>query len=204
MPQRGLNIYYFGNGKGKTTAAVGLAARAAGAGMDVFILQFVKAKRPASGKKLQSGEWPVSSEILFFESARSSKVGKIHSAQVGAGFVGILGDKKSRAVHVAEAKRGLELAKKIASSGKYRVVILDELLSAVDLKLLSEASVLKLIKSKPAGVHLVYTGHSKTAKVAEVSDLVTEMKMVKHPYYSASRAARNRFLAICRSLFNPI
>jgi cob(I)alamin adenosyltransferase len=185
----GLNIFYFGRGKGKTTAAMGLAARAAGAGMDVFILQFVKAPRPAGGKTLQGGEWPVSSEILFFESVRGSK-GKIGTAQVGAGFVGILGDRKARAVHVREAERGLALAKKIIASKKYGVVILDELLSAVDLKLLSEADVLALIKSKPPSLHLAYTGHRKYVKIVAVSDVATEMKMVAHPYYSGMVAQR--------------
>src|SRR5579864_1902394 len=86
--RRGLNIFYFGKGKGKTTAAIGVAARAAGAGMDVFILQFVKARKPKDGKKLQSGEWPVSSEILYFEAAakalaakKTPGIGKISSGQ---------------------------------------------------------------------------------------------------------------------------
>ena len=186
----GLNIFYFGRGKGKTTAAMGLAARAAGAGMDVFILQFVKAKKLQPGKKLVSGEWPVSSEVTFFENVRGAKIGKVKTEQVGAGFVGILGDKKARAVHVHEAQRGLAMAYKIISSKKYDVVVLDELLSAVELGLLTEAAVLKLIKSKPADVHLVYTGHDSRQKIVDVSDVATEMNMVKHPYYKGVIAKR--------------
>jgi cob(I)alamin adenosyltransferase len=91
---------------------------------------------------------------------------------------------------VREARRGLALAQKIIGSGKYDVVILDELLSAVELNLLTEAEVLKLIKSKPPHLHLVYTGHKKFPKIIAQSDLATEMRMVKHPYYKGVVAQR--------------
>ena len=112
------------------------------------------------------------------------------TAQVGAGFVGILGDKKERAVHVREAERGLAMACKIVASKKYGVVILDELVSAVELGLLGEQEVLNLIALKPPSVHLVYTGHKKFAKIVAASDLVTEMRMVKHPFYGGAIAQR--------------
>ncbi len=188
--RRGLNIFYFGNGKGKTTAVMGLAARAAGAGMNVFILQFVKSKKPKKGEKLQSGEWPTSFEIVFFENARSKKNGKIETLETGAGFVGILGDKKSRSAHIAEARKGLAIAKKLIASDKYDLIILDELISALELKLFSEKEVLALLKNKPKYLHLAYTGHNKFPNVEKISDTVSEIKMIKHPYYKGIIAQR--------------
>jgi ATP:corrinoid adenosyltransferase len=89
---KGLVICYIGAGKGKTTAAMGMAVRAAGDGKNVYILQFVKAKG-ASSDDIKEGEWPVSSEINFFNNVSSgSKIGNIENEQVGLGFVGILGE----------------------------------------------------------------------------------------------------------------
>lgn len=188
--RKGLNIFYYGKGKGKTTAIMGLAARAAGAGMNVFILQFVKSKNK-KGKKLQSGEWPTSSEILFFDAAKKIKgFGKITTEQTGAGFVGILGDKKQRAEHIKEAKKGLALAKKIIKADKYDLVILDELVSAAELDLLSEKEIVSLISSKPKYLHLAYSGHDKFEGIVAASDLVSEINMIKHPYYKGILAQR--------------
>jgi cob(I)alamin adenosyltransferase len=184
IPRKGLVICYIGDGKGKTSAAMGLAARATGAGMKVFILQFVKSQRPSEDRKLEPGEWPISNEILFFE-----KHG-IDTDQVGLGFVGILGDQKERAQHEREALKGLELARQIVSLGKYQVVILDEIISALELNLIEESDILDLIASKPEMLHLVITGHNKYPKIIKACDLVTEMKMVKHPYYNNILAQR--------------
>lgn len=189
--RKGLNIFYYGKGKGKTTALMGLAVRAAGAGMDVYILQFVKSKKPAKNKKLQPGEWPISSEMAFFEaSAKKVGVGKIVTEQCGAGFVGILGDQKEKSVHIKEARKGLQLAKKIIKSDKYDLIILDELVSALELGLLDEKDMLALIKSKPAYMHLAYSGHDAYKGIISASDLVSEIKMIKHPYYKGILAQR--------------
>jgi|SRR6185503_11170275 len=184
IAKKGLVICHIGDGKGKTTAAMGLAARASGAGLDVYILQFVKAKPPKDGGKRESGEWPLSNEIKFFdEISIPSKLGKIETEQVGSGFVGILGDRKERDLHIREAVRGLEIARKIVAAGEYQLIILDEILSAVELSLLTEQDVLELISLKHADVHLVITGHKRYKKIIAASDLVTEMKLIKHPYY---------------------
>lgn len=184
IPRKGLVICYIGDGKGKTSAAMGLVARAKGAGLNVFVLQFVKARRPAEGEKLQPGEWPISNEIVFFEKSG------IDTDQVGLGFVGILGDQKEHDQHKREALRGLELARKMVLSGKYQVVVLDEIISALELKLIEESDILDLISSKPEMLHLVITGHNKYPKIIKACDLVTEMKMVKHPYYNNILAQR--------------
>ncbi len=188
---RGFNIFYFGKGKGKTTAVMGLAARAAGAGMNVCVLQFVKAAEPKKGSSLKSGEWPLSCEFIYFGAAGKKRgIGKIDYKQVGRGFVGILGDKKERAEHKRAAKAGMNLAKKIIMSGKYDLVVLDELVSALELGLIKEKEILQLISLKSADQHLAYTGHDKNKKIIAASDLVSEMRMVKHPYYRGIMAQR--------------
>ena len=191
IARKGLVICSIGDGKGKTSAAMGVAARASGAGMNVFILQFVKARKPKDGEKLQSGEWPLSNEIEFFNNASlRGQLGKIDNEQVGAGFVGILGDQKEKDTHIREAIKGLEIARKVIQSGEYQLVVLDEIISALELGLIEERDILDLIASKPELMHLVVTGHTKFPGIVKASDLVTEMKMVKHPYYKNILAQR--------------
>jgi len=191
VARKGLVICNIGDGKGKTTAAMGQAARASGAGLSVYILQFVKAAAPKEGEKRQSGEWPLSNEINFFNEARvGSRMGKIVCEQVGAGFVGILGDRKEKEIHIREALRGLGLAREVIVSGGYQLVILDEILSAVDLGLLTQDDIINLIKNKPENVHLMLTGHKKYPRIFKFCDTVTEMKALKHAYYEGILAQR--------------
>ncbi len=188
IAKKGLVIVHMGDGKGKTTAAMGLAVRASGSGLSVYILQFVKAKKK---EKRESGEWPLSSEIDFFNSITIPKtMGQITTEQVGEGFVGILGDKKERDAHIRQALHGLELARKILVSKKYDVIILDEILSAVELNLLNENDVLEIIKHKPFMTHLVLTGHDKHKQIIKAADVVTDMKLVKHSYYQGVLAQK--------------
>ncbi len=182
MP-KGLVVCNIGKGKGKTTAAFGIACRASGSGMDVYILQFVKAGEKTSGNR-KEGEWPIASEINFFRSIKIPKnMGRIDTEVCGLGFVGILGDQKSKREHVRAALEGLQKAREVLVSGKYQVVILDEILSAVEVGLLMEDDVVELIKLKPKLVHLVITGHDRYKKILRLCDTVTDMKMVKHGYY---------------------
>lgn len=187
---KGLVICYIGAGKGKTTAAMGMAVRAAGDGKNVYILQFVKAAAKSS-EQIKEGEWPVSSEINFFNNIRTSgDIGSIENEQMGLGFVGILGDKKEKEVHIRQALKGVERAREIITSGEYDLVILDEIISALEVGLLEERDILDLIKIKPELMHLVITGHNKYPKTMAASDLITEMKMLKHPYYKGILAQR--------------
>lgn len=161
----GLTIVYTGNGKGKTTAALGMCVRAAGYKKKVRILQFVKGSwkyGELSGIKLLS-------DFVEME-------------QVGEGFVGIVDDDKGFSVHQEAARKGLELAAEVMQSGKYDVVILDELNVAIDLGLVDLSQVLDLIRHKPEKMHLVITGRNAPQELIESADLVTEMTEIKHPY----------------------
>lgn len=187
---KGLVICYIGAGKGKTTAAMGMAVRAAGDGKNVFILQFVKAGNKTDDK-VKEGEWPISSEINFFDNVSyHSPIGRIDNEQVGLGFVGILGDQKEKDIHIRAALKGVERAREIILSGEYDLVILDEIISALEVGILEERDILDLIKLKAPLQHLVITGHNHYPKILKQCDLVTEMKMIQHPYYKGILAQK--------------
>lgn len=169
---RGLTIFYCGDGKGKTTAAVGLAVRARGAGLRVAFLQLMKSER-----------WP------SHERAMLKKLGMVVQV-LGSGFVGILDDRKPLPEHRAAAHAALAKAKSALGSGRYNVVIADEAVSAVEEGLLKVSDVLSLIRLKPTKVHLVVTGHTRFPAIVRASDLVTEMRNVKHPYKTLNMLAQ--------------
>jgi cob(I)alamin adenosyltransferase len=169
--RRGLTIVYIGDGKGKTTAAVGVATRAAGWGYRVAFLQFVK------------GTWPSG------ERKALPKLGVTVKA-MGTGFVKIMGDKLPMRVHRAAAAKAFAKAKRVLRSKRFDVVICDEAISSVEAKVATQAQVLALIAAKPANVHLVLTGHKKFPRILKAADLVTEMKMTKHPYYAGHLAQK--------------
>lgn len=170
--KQGLTIIYIGDGKGKTSAAAGLAVRAAGTKFKVLYLQFVK------------GDWP-SGERDILESLPNVDV-----KLMGRGFVGILGDRKPIEEHIRAAKLAMEESIKALKSKKYDLVVLDEAISAIESNLLTVDDVAKIIKSKPKSVHLCLTGHKRIKKLIDMADLVTEMKMIKHPYYKGILAQR--------------
>ena len=159
---------YTGNGKGKTTAAFGLALRAAGAELPVFIGQFVK------GMKY--------SEIEAFEKFSDL----ITIKQYGSGcFI----DREPDPEDIQLAKNGLQEIHKVLHSQKFKVVILDEANIATHFKLFSVDDLLRIMNSKPPEVELVITGRYADPKVLEQADLVTEMREIKH-YYTQGVKAR--------------
>lgn len=163
MTPPGLTIVYTGNGKGKTTAALGLAIRAAAAGKKVAIVQFVKS--PAA-----------SGEVRLFKRLRLPIT--IHAS--GLGFVGIYNDRHTKAEHAAAARAGLRQAKRWLKD--YDVVILDEVNGALHARLLKTSDVVSLIAGKPRRTTLVLTGRMAPQSLIRRADLVTEMKEIKHPY----------------------
>ena len=167
--RKGLTIVYTGNGKGKTSAALGAAMRALGHGWRVLIIQFFK------------GDWPV----VYGELELAKKLTpQFEVLQLGRGFVKIMGDKKPFEEHVEAAQAALNLTRERMLSGNYDLIILDEVIYALgylDFKLIDLKDVLGLIKEKPPQLHLILTGRNAPAEIIEAADLVTEMGEVKHP-----------------------
>ncbi|MBF0395886.1 MAG: cob(I)yrinic acid a,c-diamide adenosyltransferase [Desulfobacterales bacterium] len=159
---------YTGNGKGKTTAAIGLAIRAIGAGLKVFIGQFIK-----------SGDY---SELKALE--RISDL--ILVKQFGLGRF-IKGSPNSEDIEAA--KKGLNEIKNIISSNEYNLIILDEANVAVSLGLFTDQDILEIISMKPGNIEIIITGRGASQTIIEAADLVTEMKEIKH-YYQKGVEAR--------------
>ncbi len=166
--RKGYVQVYTGNGKGKTTAALGLAFRAAGAGLKVFIAQFIKGER--------------CSEHLALDRFGEA----ITYRRYGRGLIrGIPAEED-----IAGAREGMREATDAVRSGSYDVVILDEVNVAVFLGLIGVEEVLGLIRGKPASVELVLTGRNAHDAVTEEADLVTEMREIKHYYEKGVKARR--------------
>lgn len=165
---RGYTHIYTGNGKGKTTAAFGLALRAAGNGMKVFIGQFVKGM--------------IYSEIKAIEKFSPQIVTKQFGLEC---FI----NRKPTKDDILAAQKGLSEIKQIISSNEYDIVILDEINIALFYNLIELEEVVSLIKNKPENIELVLTGRYAPKELIELADLVTEMKEVKH-YYEKGIMAR--------------
>jgi cob(I)alamin adenosyltransferase len=159
---------YTGDGKGKTTAALGLALRAAGAGLKVFIAQFVK------------GMWYAELEAL-----------KLLGAQITIHQFGRDCFIRNQPVQddIDIARKGLAEARTALSSGEYRLVILDEANIATHYRLFSVDELIEAISARAPGVEVVITGRKADPKLLELADLVTEMREIKH-YYQKGVAAR--------------
>lgn len=163
---RGLVHLYTGDGKGKTTAALGLALRASGHGMRVCVLQFMKgSKRCGEHKFIQ--RWPA------FEIIQPSPTSYFS---------------QPREQRLALAREALGLASSLAQSGRYDLLILDEALTASKAGLVSSKELLDLIAAKPVPLEMALTGRGAPVELVEAADLVTEMHPVKHPYKAGVRA----------------
>ncbi len=168
--ERGMVQVYTGNGKGKTTAALGVALRAVGHGLKVLVIQFMKGNRQYgeidSARKL-------SPNLTIKPVGRDTFVSKSHPDPAD----------------VERAQEGFALAEKAMEGREYDVVILDEINMAIDYGLINLSDVLRLIDSKPASVELILTGRGAKPEIIEKADLVTEMVERKH-YYSKGISAR--------------
>mgnify|MGYP001163492206 FL=1 len=173
MSEKGLVIVYTGNGKGKTTAALGMALRAVGYEHKVCMLQFIK------------GSWH------YGEMDSSKKLEpNFELIPVGKGFVGILDDNSPREEHEKYAAEAVKICREKIFSGKYDVVILDEVNYAINLDLIDVQDIIKIIKEKPFELDLVLTGRNVREEIVELADLVTEMKEIKHPFKSGIKAKK--------------
>jgi cob(I)alamin adenosyltransferase len=168
--ERGCVQVYTGNCKGKTTAALGLALRAVGRGMKVFMVQFMKGGGPY-GEHLAAER--LAPELTIVATGREGWVDRENPAE------------EDRRL----AADALELARTRLMSGDYDIIILDEINGAVSFGLISVEAVLELINMRPKAVELVLTGRNADERIIDAADLVTEMREIKH-YYKAGVPAR--------------
>ena len=162
LSPRGLVIVITGNGKGKTTSAFGQALRAAGQGLNVFIMQFMKGRDYGEYKAVRK----YLPQITIRRSGLDSFVMRDNPAPVD----------------IELARRGFAAVKKAAASGKYDMLILDEINVAVDFKLIPLEELISFIKNKPPALDLVLTGRYAPRALVKLADTVSEVKEIKHHY----------------------
>ena len=166
---QGLVIVHTGDGKGKTTAALGLLLRAWGQGLRVAMFQFIKAK---------SGNWGES---------RAARKMDVEIVPLGSGFTWTSTDlERDRAL----AHEGWDRCRAAIESGAYDVVVLDELTYCFTFGWLDVEEVLAVLRRRPAGQHVVITGRDATQELIDFADLVTEMRAIKHPYDAGIKAQK--------------
>jgi cob(I)alamin adenosyltransferase len=158
---------YTGDGKGKTTAALGLALRASGHGLRTYVGQFMKGQRYGELEALRDNR-----HITL------KQYGDVHHIRAGS----------AAADDVARARRGLELAREAMLSGQYDIVVLDEVNVSIWFGLLDTEDILAFLDQRPDQVEVVLTGRRAPQELIERADLVTEMRTVKHYYEQGVRA----------------
>lgn len=165
--RKALVILYTGNGKGKTTAALGMLLRAWGRGMKVCMLSFIKTETSNYGEE------------------RAAKKLGIELIPMGGGFTWLSKDlEKDRAL----AQRCWDLCKQKIASNEYDIVVLDEITYPINYGWLNVDEVIDALRSRPADLHVVLTGRDAHEKLIEFADLVTEMREVKHPFSAGVKA----------------
>ncbi len=172
--RHGLTLVFTGNGKGKTTAAVGLTVRAAGNRMRVFFLQFIKGQWKTGERDILRGLPGVDLEVT----GRGFTIERLRNPKIA------LED------HAAAAAHGWTVAQHIVQEGDYDMVVLDEILGAVRAGLVPRDELIELVRTKPPLLHLVLTGRNAPPELVEVADLVSEIQPVKHPLQQGIKAQR--------------
>ena len=173
IPNGGLVIVYTGNGKGKTTASLGVALRAVGHGLKVCMVQFIK------------GEWHYG-ELNSLKKLEPD----FELIVAGKGFIGIIDDDHAFEEHVRAAKTALDIVGQKMSLDIFDIIILDEINYAVHLGLLNLGEVMNIVKNRPKHLSLILTGNYACDEIISLADLVTEMKEIKHPYKKGIKAKR--------------
>ena len=173
--RRGLLLVFTGNGKGKSTAAFGLALRATGNDLPVKVVQFIKGswktgEREAIQKYLPGIDVEVGGKGFTIERLRDPKIPMTE--------------------HQLAARAAFEMAKEAVSSGRYRMVVLDEILGSIKAGLVTDTEVLELARERPKELHLVFTGRGATDPIIAAADLVTEMREIKHHFKAGIPAQR--------------
>ncbi len=162
--RHGLIVVITGNGKGKTTSALGMVLRACGHGLRVCMIQFMKGD-------LYAGEW-----------GGLKQLDNVELFSTGKGFCGIQGNPYPFEEHRANAQEAIKLVKQKMASGNFDLVIMDEINNALHLKLVDLDQVLEILENKPPLLHLILTGRDAHPKVIELADTVSEVREIKHAY----------------------
>ena len=176
MSERGLILVNTGNGKGKTTAALGVALRAVGQGLKVLILQFIK-----------SGNG-------YGELAGLAKLGEqVEIRSMGKGFIYYKRDEVGEAElarHKEAAQEAWHTLVEEVNSNRWDLIIMDEINNAINYELIDVNSVVDMLKHKPERLHVILTGRYAKPEIVDIADTVTEMKVVKHAYEKGIKAAK--------------
>jgi cob(I)alamin adenosyltransferase len=162
---KGLVVVITGNGKGKTTTALGIAVRACGHKLRTSIIQFMKGD-------IYAGEWDGIKKMNC----------QVELISTGKGFCGIQGNPYPYQEHRENAREAIRLARQKMESGQFDILILDEVNNALSLHLVDLEQVLEIIRQKPAGMHLILTGRDAHPQVIELADTVSEINEIKHAY----------------------
>lgn len=162
---KGLVVVITGNGKGKTTTALGIAVRACGHNLRTSIIQLMKGD-------IYAGEWDGVKKMNC----------QVELISTGKGFCGIQGNPYPYEEHRQNAQEAIRLARQKMESGQFDILILDEINNALSLRLVDLEQVLEVIRQKPAGMHLVLTGRDAHPEVIELADTVSEINEIKHAY----------------------
>ena len=170
--KQGLIMVFTGSGKGKTTAAMGMALRAVGHGLKTLMIQFIKGS-------WHYGELDAAKRLAPQFEIRPMGKGFIRYDRTGPDLEDI------RAV-----KEAWEVFRREMASGKYRMIILDEINYVIHYGLLPVEEVIRSLEARPEGLHLVLTGRNAHPGIVEIADLVTEMKEIKHPFQAGIKAQR--------------
>ena len=163
--RQGLVVVLTGNGKGKTSSSMGMVLRAVGHGMNVCVIQFMKGD-------IYSGEWDgvklLGDQVEFYST--------------GKGFCGIQGNPYPHSEHRENAQQAIELVKQKMASGKFDLLVLDEINNALQLKLVDLPQVKEILQLRPEMLHLVMTGRDAHPDVVNAADTVSEVCEIKHAY----------------------
>jgi cob(I)alamin adenosyltransferase len=171
--QKGLVIVFTGDGKGKSSAALGITLRAFGHNMYVSIVQFIKSPS-------ETGEARAAERLAP----------EIECVSLGEGFVNCCGSTKPLDEHIKAASEALAAARQRIYAGSWDIVVLDEINNAVKLGLVDIKAVLDLVRNKPYKLHLILTGRDAHPDLIAAADMVTEMRDIKHPYNAGMAAQK--------------
>lgn len=163
--RQGLVVVITGNGKGKTTSALGMALRACGHGLRVGIIQWMKGD-------LYAGEWDGVKQLNC----------DIELFATGKGFCGIQGNPYPWAEHRDNAQDAIDLAREKIAAGRYDLLILDEINNALKMQLVDLEQVLEMVQNKPPLLHLILTGRDAHPQIIVLADTVSEVREIKHAY----------------------